>query len=466
MQHISTRGRAAPLSFEDALLAGLATDGGLYVPEVFPTLTHEQIKAFTGKSYVDVATTVIGTLTDWEVPENELRLLLQQAYQPFQHPAIAPLMPLDANLYVLELFHGPTLAFKDFAMRALEKLMVRALAKRGDTLTIVGATSGDTGSAAIDAFRGAPNIKVVILYPNGRVSSVQRRQMTTPPESNVTTLAIDGTFDDAQALVKAMFAHEAFRTRVKLAGINSINWARIVAQVVYYFTAAVALGSPHRKVSFSVPTGNFGDILAGYIAKRMGLPIERLVIASNANDILPRTLHTGIYRMAGVSQTHSPSMDIQVSSNFERLLFELYDRDAEAVSGLMDQLRDKKEFALSDTALERLRADFDAHAVKDPLPTIREVYHALHGRYILDPHTAIGVVAGREAQKHAPEVPMVVLGTAHPAKFPDAVKEALGDVTVPTPSFLDAALSGVERVHPISAEQAVVEEAILKFVAA
>ncbi len=422
MRYVSTRGAAPVLSFEDAMLSGLARDGGLYMPQSWPTLSHHDIAHFAGKSYEDVAFAVMRPFIGDAFGDDEFREIIARAYAGFAHPARCPLVQIDSNDWVLELHHGPTLAFKDVAMQLIGQMFEVALSRRGTRATIVGATSGDTGSAAIEAFRGLDAVDVFILYPHGRVSDVQRRQMTTPAEPNVHALAVEGDFDACQALVKAMFTDFAFRDAMNLAAVNSINWARVLAQAVYYFTAAVALGAPHRGVAFSVPTGNFGDIFAGHVARQMGLPIERLVIATNANDILHRTLVTGRHDKAGVSATITPSMDIEISSNFERLLFELYDRDGEAVSGLMGDLKGGG-FALSQNALTRLRKGFVSGRASEG-ETSAEIarLHAATGM-IVDPHTAVGLVAAR-ANRGDPAAPMVTLGTAHPAKFPDAVEAA------------------------------------------
>ena len=330
MRYVSTRGEAPPLGFMDVTLAGLARDGGLYVPETWPRLSPETIAGFAGRPYAEVAVEVIRPFVGDSISEADLSRLAREAYGTFRHPAVVPVAQFGASTFLLELFHGPTLAFKDVAMQLLARLMDHALTARGERTTIVVATSGDTGGAAVEAFRGRARADLFVLFPHGRVSDVQRKMMTTAPDANVHALAIEGTFDDCQAIVKGLFNHHAFRDRVRLSGVNSINWARIVAQVVYYFTAAATLGAPHRKVAFTVPTGNFGDIFAGYVAQRMGLPIDRLIIATNVNDILARTLATGTYDVREVVATSSPSMDIQVSSNFERLLFEATGRDAGA----------------------------------------------------------------------------------------------------------------------------------------
>ena len=455
MLHVSTRGEAPELGFSDALLAGLARDGGLYWPKSFPAVDAGTIADFAGRPYADVAADLIGRFAD-DIEPSALGAMAREAYATFRHPAVCPLTQIGDNLFVLELFHGPTLAFKDVAMQLLGRLMDFVLEARGERATIVGATSGDTGSAAIDAFKGLNRVDVVILYPHGRVSEVQRRQMTTVDADNVHTVAVDGTFDDCQALVKAMFNHHAFRDRLRLSGVNSINWARIVAQIVYYFTAAVALGGPSRSVSFSVPTGNFGDILAGWVAKTMGLPIGRLAIATNDNDILVRALASGHYAMTGVKATTSPSMDIQISSNFERILFEAFDRDYGAIRTLMTDLRETRAFTIGSKALARLRADFSAHAVGEAAVAAEIASIWREAGYLLDPHTAIGVAAARAELRQDRLTPMVVLGTAHPAKFPDAVSHAAGHR--PTlPVHLADLLERKERLIRLPNDQAVIE---------
>ncbi len=420
MRYVSTRGRAPALGFEGAMMAGLARDGGLYVPESVPTLSTGEIAALAGLPYEEVAHRVMSPFVD---DAAALRPLIDAAYDGFGHDARAPVVQIGSNHFLLELFHGPTLAFKDFAMQVIGRLFSDALARSGERVTIVGATSGDTGSAAIEAFRGLPGVDVYVLFPHGRVSEVQRRQMTTAAEDNVHAVAVDGHFDDCQALVKGMFADIAFREEVGLAAVNSINWARVLAQVVYYFAAATALGAPHRAVSFTVPTGNFGDAFAGRIARRMGLPIERLVIATNRNDILHRCLETGEHRSEGVAPTISPSMDIQVASNFERALHEAYGHDGEAISRLMDELREDGAFRVSQGALEALREAYASGAASEAQTraTIREVRERTG--QLLCPHAAVGV---HVAQRHLGPEPMITLATAHPAKFPDAVEEAAG----------------------------------------
>lgn len=424
MRYVSTRGEAPELGFLDAILTGLARDGGLYMPASWPKLSLAEIKALRGKPYEDVAFAIMSPFVDGEIPDTVLKKIIKEAYASFRHPAVAPLVQVGPNDFVLELFHGPTLAFKDVAMQWLARVMDYALAKRGQRATIIGATSGDTGGAAIEAFRGRDNTDIFILFPYGRVSDVQRRQMTTVADPNVHALAVEGNFDDCQALVKAMFNDLKFRDQLGLSGVNSINWGRILAQVVYYFTSALSLGGPDRAISFSVPTGNFGDILAGFVAKKMGLPIERLLIATNVNDILVRTLETGRYEVTGVTETTAPSMDIQVSSNFERLLFEANGQDGATVSRLMAGLSQSGSFTLAPEARDFIAKDFDA-ARTTQAETAQTIHEVLEGSsYLLDPHTAIGLFAAQ--QRYKTNTPMVTLGTAHPAKFPDAVKAACG----------------------------------------
>ena len=422
MRYVSTRGTAPVLTFGDAMMTGLARDGGLYVPETVPTLTHADIAAMAGQSYEDIAFAVMWPFLGDTFTQTEFKGLIAKAYAGFGHAARAPLVQLGANHHLLELFHGPTLAFKDFAMQLIGQMMQAALAKTGERVTIVGATSGDTGSAAMEAFRGLSNVDLFILYPHGRVSDVQRRQMTTPVEANVHALAIDGDFDVAQARVKDMFNDLAFRDEVRLAGVNSINWARVLAQVVYYFAAATALGAPARSVSFTVPTGNFGDIFAGYIARAMGLPIERLVIATNHNDILHRALTSGDYVTDGVKPSISPSMDIQVSSNFERVLFDAYGRDGAAVVALMNELR-AGGFHISRGAMEMLRATFASGRCSEAETSATITRTLAQTGELLCPHSAVGV---KVAEENLGAAPMVTLATAHPAKFPDAVEAATG----------------------------------------
>ncbi len=405
------------------MLTGLARDGGLYVPETVPTIDASTIAAMEGQSYEQIAYTVMRPFIGETFSDDEVRACIARAYEGFGHAARAPLVQLDQGHFLLELFHGPTLAFKDFAMQLIGQLFQTALKRRGDRVTIVGATSGDTGSAAIEAFRGLSNVDVFILYPHGRVSEVQRRQMTTPVEDNVHALAVDGDFDDCQARLKDMFNDFEFRDGVGLAGVNSINWARVLAQVVYYFSSAVSVGGPHRTVSFTVPTGNFGDIFAGYIAKRMGLPIDRLVVATNQNDILHRCLSGQGYHKGDTIPSISPSMDIQVSSNFERALFDAYDRDGGAIAQLMDELK-AGGFEVSQGAMEALQDHFDSGRVSEEETSAQITASLKTSGELLCPHSAVGVHVA-EAQR-AQGTPMITLATAHPAKFPDAVEAATG----------------------------------------
>ncbi|MGB5801264.1 MAG: threonine synthase, partial [Mesorhizobium sp.] len=388
MHYVSTRGEAPVLGFSDTVMAGLARDGGLYVPREWPHFSAAEIRAMRGLAYPDLAIRVLTPFLGGEIAAPVFERLVREAYATFRHPAVCPLVQLDTGRFVLELFHGPTLAFKDVAMQLLARLMDHVLAERGERATIVGATSGDTGGAAIDAFAGRERTDIFILFPHGKVSPVQQRQMTTSRAANVHALAVEGNFDDCQGLVKGMFNNHGFRDRVALSGVNSINWARIMAQIVYYFSSALSLGGPDQPISFTVPTGNFGDIFAGYAAKKMGLPIERLVIATNDNDILARTLADGEYRTRGVVETTSPSMDIQVSSNFERLLFEASERNPAQVRRYMDGLKQGGAFTIEARELDRIRSEFDAGraTMDETAATIRSTLSA--GGYLLDPHTA------------------------------------------------------------------------------
>jgi len=459
VRYISTRGEAPSLGFIDVTLAGLARDGGLYVPEAWPALDAATIAGFAGRPYAEVACDVIAPFAAGELEPGALARMAREAYDAFRHPAVVPLVQLAANTFVLELFHGPTLAFKDLAMQLLARLMDHALRARAERTTIVVATSGDTGGAAVEAFGGRAQVDVIVLFPDGRVSDVQRRMMTASGHDNVHAIAVAGTFDDCQALVKAMFNHQAFRDRVRLSGVNSINFARIVAQVVYYFVAAVALGAPQRKVAFTVPTGNFGDVFAGYVAARMGLPVERLTIATNVNDILARTLATGAYEPRDVTPTTSPSMDIQVSSNFERLMFDAYGRDPQPVRGAMAALAQSRRFQVAGHALGEMRALFTADRAleNETAAAIRSTLRETG--YLLDPHTAVAVAVA-EKESRDPAIPMVVLSTAHPAKFPDAVEAACG-VRPGLPDWLSDLATRREHVTVLPADQSAVEHHIL-----
>jgi len=457
LRYISTRGEAPIASFTDALLAGLAHDGGLYVPESWPQISAKSIQGFRGKSYADIAVEVIKPFVGGTISDAALSHMAREAYATFDDLAVAPLHELKPGEYLLELFHGPTLAFKDVAMQLLARLMDHVLRERNERATIVGATSGDTGGAAIEAFRGRDQVDMVILFPNGRVSEVQRRMMTTVPDHNIHAVAIEGTFDDCQLILKGLFNDHQFRDRVKLSGVNSINWARIVPQIVYYFSAFVALGA-NAKISFVVPTGNFGDIFAGYVALRMGLPIERLVIATNINDILARTLESGRYEVRNVVPTKSPAMDIQVSSNFERLLFDAYDRDPAAIRRIMSELANNGRFELADKPLSFIRAVFDAGRASES--ETKQTIHAVHksSGYLLDPHSAVGVSVARAMKV---KTPFVVLGTAHPAKFPDVVEEATGKHPA-LPSRLSDLGKREERFKILPADQAVIAKFVVE----
>ena len=427
MQFISTRGQAPQTSFSDVLLAGLAPDGGLYLPQSWPQFSPGEIAAFKGQRYQDVAFTILSKFTTGSFRDAELREAIEAAYADFDAPEIAPLVDIGGGQYLLELFHGPTLAFKDIALQILGQLFSRALAKRGGRATIVAATSGDTGSAAIAALGGLPNINVFVMHPKGRVSDVQRLQMTTSAHANVHNIAIEGSFDDCQDLVKAMFNDATFRNDMHLSAVNSINWARILAQVVYYIYAGSRIfHQTKKKVVFSVPTGNFGNIYAGYIAQSMGLPVERLIAATNRNDILHRFFSTGRMNMEPSAASLSPSMDIQVSSNFERLLFDVFGRQGAAVAQTMEHFRKPAPFVIQEAGMTPLRELFASGAVSDDntLKTIRDI-HDKYG-YVVDPHTAVGLAVSQKYREAYPDSVVVSLATAHPAKFPDAVKKAIG----------------------------------------
>jgi threonine synthase len=454
MRYISTRGNAPEIGFREALLAGLARDGGLYLPVEWPRLGEAEIRALRGLPFPELAVRLLTPFLGGEIDRDTFARIAREAYGQFRHEAVCPLVQSGPDEFIMELFHGPTLAFKDVAMQLLARLMDHVLAENGERATIVGATSGDTGGAAIEAFAGRERADIFILFPHGRVSPVQQRQMTTSAAANVHALAIEGTFDDCQQIVKDMFNNHGFRDRVALSGVNSINWARIMAQITYYFHAALALGAPDRPVSFTVPTGNFGDVFAGYCAKRMGLPIDRLVVATNDNDILVRTLETGSYEMRGVIATSSPSMDIQVSSNFERLLFEAGGRDADAVTRAMAGLRQSGRFTLDARTLESIRGEFDAgrSSMTETANTMLGVLE--RNGYLLDPHSATALKVAREKRGGSP---MVVLATAHPAKFPDAVEEAVG--TRPAlPAWLGDLMERRERFAVLPSDAKMVED--------
>ncbi|WP_346322447.1 threonine synthase [Emcibacter sp. SYSU 3D8] len=443
MRYVSTRGAAPVLGFEDVVLAGLARDGGLYVPQSWPTATADDLKRWSSLSYADLAVEVMRPFVEG-IPESDFAAIVHETYAApavFHHAAVTPLRQLDANEWLLELFHGPTLAFKDVALQLLGRLFEYILRKRGERITVVGATSGDTGSAAIEACRDRENVTIIMLHPAGRVSEVQRRQMTTVPSANVHNVAVEGTFDDCQALVKAMFNDHAFRDRLNLAAVNSINWARVLAQVVYYVQSSLALGG--RPVDFAVPTGNFGDVFAGYVAARMGVPVNKLIVATNINDILSRALRSGDYSRGTVQPTISPSMDIQVSSNFERLLFDLYDGDGVRIRQLMDDFSATGKLAIGNAQIARASGLFVADKVDEDetRATIAQVLK--DSGMLIDPHTAVGVAAGRRLRS-GPDVPLVTLATAHPAKFPDAVSAASGVHPALPPHMADL-MSRTER---------------------
>jgi threonine synthase len=462
VRYVSTRGGVAPCGFEDALFAGLAPDGGLYLPERWPALERDELAALQGAPYQEVAARVLAPFVGDDLDEADLGGLIARAYANFDHVAIAPLRQLGPNEWLLELFHGPTLAFKDIALQLLGLLFEHFLARRERAITIVGATSGDTGSAAIEACAGRAHMMIVILHPHGRISEVQRRQMTTVAAENVHNVAIEGSFDDCQALVKALFNDAPLRRRLNLAAVNSINWGRIMAQAVYYITAALALGGPWRKVSFAVPTGNFGDVYAGYVAHRMGLPIAQLIVATNRNDILARFFAEGVYRAGEVASTMSPSMDIQVASNFERLLYDLCEGDGAEVARLLGEFGAQGSLRVPDDALGRARELFDAARVdEDETATTMAAVLRATGQ-LVDPHTAVGIHAGR-ACRLDPNTPLIALATAHPAKFPDAVERATG-IRPELPERLADLLERSERYTVLPNDLAAVQRHIQELV--
>jgi len=461
VKYISTRGQAPALNFEDVVLTGLAPDGGLYVPETLPHFSQDEIASWVGLSYDQLAFKIIAPFVDGAVSDDELKQIISEAYSSFRHQAIAPLVQTGHNEWVLELFQGPTLAFKDFALQFLGHLLDHLLKKRNQKVAVMGATSGDTGSAAIEGCRRCDNIDIFILHPHKRVSDVQRRQMTTVLEDNVHNIALEGNFDDCQNMVKASFGDQSFLPEGRqLVAVNSINWARIMAQIVYYFYASLALGGPSRPVSFSVPTGNFGDIFAGYLAKRMGLPIDQLVIATNSNDILHRCLSGNDLRKQELQHTLSPSMDIMVSSNFERMLFDLYDRDGDKIRGLMEDFK-SGAMHLDESALVRARELFSSHKVDDDvmLEVIRDVFDRCE--YLLDPHTAIGLEAARKTRRRQ-DIPMVCLATAHPAKFPEAVRKAGQDADPKLPHHMADLFQREERYDVLPKDIETVQSFITK----
>ncbi|MEL7689376.1 threonine synthase [Citromicrobium bathyomarinum] len=462
MRYISTRGRAPVLDFEGVTLTGLASDGGLYLPESWPQFSADEIRAMRGLSYPELAYEIMAPFVGDSLTDQELLGLCQQAYGAFDHAAVTPLVQLDQQHWLLELFHGPTLAFKDVALQLLGLLFEKFLEKRERPLTIIGATSGDTGSAAIHAVAGREGVEIFMLHPEGRVSEIQRRQMTTVSASNVHNIAIAGSFDDAQSHVKRMFADPVLTDTLDIGAVNSINWARLMAQVVYYFAAALQLGAPDRKVAFSVPTGNFGDVFAGYVAAQMGLPVERLIVATNKNDILARAIRDGDYSVGESHATITPSMDIQVSSNFERLLFEANGRDAEGLAAQMDGFGQSKTLALDPMQREGIAEMFSAHRAtpEDTLTAMRWAYE--NCGEVIDPHTAVGLHAACSltmADEIDPAIPVVTLATAHPAKFPDAVEQAIG-TRADLPDRVGDLFALEERFETLSADYEAVRDYI------
>jgi len=455
MRYISTRGQAPALSFEEVVLTGMASDGGLYVPETLPEFSKEELADMAGLSYAEIAFRVMKPFVNGEIDDETFRRLVTEAYATFNHDAVLPLKQLDASHFLLEQFHGPTLAFKDVALQLLGRLLDHFLKKRNERAVIMGATSGDTGSAAIEGCRHCDNLDIFILHPHNRVSEVQRRQMTSVLADNVFNIAIEGNFDDAQAMVKASFANQDFLNGTRLVAVNSINWARIMAQIVYYVAAGVALGAPQREVSFCVPSANFGNVFAGYMAYKMGLPVKQFIIATNANDILHRTLAANDFSKKELAATLAPSMDIVVSSNFERLLFDAYDRDGAAVAALLERFQ-QEPTALADAPLAKLREKFASYSVDDE--TILEVIREAHHRTgeILDPHTATGYRAAERARVDI-TTPMITLATAHPAKFAEAVVKA-GFQGVPLPTHMDDLLEREERYTVLPAELSAVQQ--------
>ncbi|MBV6632994.1 MAG: threonine synthase [Alphaproteobacteria bacterium] len=458
MHYISTRGQAPRLNFTDTMLTGLASDGGLYVPESWPTMSADELRALANASYAEIAAAVLSRFVGETMSAEELAEDIGAAYGSFRHEATVPLKQLGDNTWLLELFHGPTLAFKDVALQLLGRFFDRELTRRNRRITVVGATSGDTGSAAIEACRDLSRVDTFILFPEGRVSEVQRRQMTTVPGEHIHAIAIRGNFDDCQDLVKAMFADVPFRDAVGLSAVNSINWARIIAQTVYYVSTALRLGAPDRAVGFAVPTGNFGNVYAAYVARQLGVPIERLIIGTNRNDVLARYFENGEMRLSAVEPSLSPSMDIQISSNFERLLFEMLGRDGGAVDGMMKGLRSDGVFSTGDNEMASIAKLFSAYRADDALTkaTIAEVYEQTGE--VIDPHTAAGLAAVKQyrAAKPADDVPLVSLACAHPAKFPDAVQAAI-DVSPSLPPHLADLHDREERMTVLDNDLQIVE---------
>ena len=455
MKYVSTRSGSGPdapaVGFLEAALSGMAPDGGLYVPDVWPELTFDEIAAFAGQPYHRVAAEILSRFTGHDIPRDALDEMCEEAYATFTHEASCPVKQLTPGLFLVELFHGPSLAFKDVAMQLLGRLYDYALSRHGRTMTVVCATSGDTGGAAVEAFRGRANARIVALFPEGRISEVQRRFMTTAGESNVACVSVDGTFDDCQAILKAMFGDDQFRNAVDLSAVNSINFARIAAQAVYYFTAAVALGAPHRPVAFAVPTGNFGDAFAGWVARRMGLPIANILVATNSNDIVSRAFETGRYARGVVAPTQSPAMDIQVASNFERLYFESVRRDGVETGRAFRAFNETGVIDLPPQALATMRETFSGASVTED-DTARTMLSTLNETgALIDPHTAVAMAAARRASLPDPTTPVAVLSTAHPAKFPEAVSAATG-VTPEVPAVAKGLTTRPERFDHLPAD--------------
>ena len=463
MNYISTRGQDGPLGFEQALLSGLARDGGLYLPVEWPRFSKDEIAAMQGLPYAELAGRIMAPFCDGEISEDELTAMAGDAYAAFDDPAIAPLIKLNDEIHVLELFHGPTIAFKDYAMQFLAHAFDRALAKKRQHAVILAATSGDTGSAALEAFQGRAAVDVFILFPDGRVSPVQQRQMTSVIANGAFAVSVKGDFDDCQALVKTLFNDHQFRDQVGLSAVNSINWARLMPQIVYYFSSALKLGTPDQKVAFSVPTGNFGNIFAGYAAVQMGLPVERLIVASNQNDILPRFFEVGTMAREAVVPSLSPSMDIQVSSNFERLLFELLGRDGLKTAAVMLDFATTGHFSLEADVMARAYALFSAYRVDDA-GTIAEIAStAKNDGMVLDPHSAVGLSAARRAHADGTvpkDVPIISLACAHPAKFESAVESATGQKPALPPHMADL-MTRPEQIQTVDADADAVKALVL-----
>ncbi len=450
MKYISTRGSSTAQNFEQVLLTGLAPDGGLYVPAELPRLSHQEIRSYQDLSYPDLALKIVSPFIGDEIEPKQLRQIIEQSYAEFDHPRVAPLTRLRDNQWILELYHGPTLAFKDFALQVLGRMLEHVLIRNDQRVVILGATSGDTGSAALEGCRHSEHVDIFILHPHNRVSDVQRKQMTTVVGDNVFNLAVEGNFDDCQRIVKSAFADQSFLpVGSQLVAVNSINWARIMMQIVYYFSAALELGAPDQKVSFSVPTGNFGDIYAGYLAKAMGLPIDRLIVATNKNDILHRFISNNEYSVANLSHTYSPSMDILVSSNFERYLFDLFDRDGEVLTEFMARFG-KQTLSVSEQQWQQVQSCFDSASVDDETTcaVIADIYQQTG--ILLDPHSAVGVKAARDCNKDM-SIPIITLATAHPAKFSDAITAA-GIATPQLPDHLSDLFEREERFTVVANE--------------